>query len=98
MLYVVHCHRKLLYFNVSIIYIIYIYVDIAKNPQRTFLGLNREKNKKIKGWPKKGVLIKKSVCVSISGRACCHERNMCNHWPRSAKKPVAVNTAENEKA
>ena len=40
-------------------FLLYVYTNIAKNPLRTFLGLNREKNKNIKAWPKKGVLIKK---------------------------------------
>ena len=55
LLYVLHYHRKLLYFNISVIYIIYIHRerDIAKNPLRTFLGLNHEEKKNIKAWPKK---------------------------------------------
>ena len=31
-----------------------MYIAIAKNLLNTFLGLNREKNKNIKAWPKKG--------------------------------------------
>ena len=65
MLYAVHCHRKLLYFNVSIIYIIYIYADIAKNPLRTFLGLNRKKIRTSRLGRKKGVLIKKKSVATI---------------------------------
>ena len=32
---------------------------MIKNPLRTFLGLNREKNKNIKAWRKKGSSYKK---------------------------------------
>ena len=39
-----------------------MYMNTAKNPLRTFLGLNREKNKNIKAWPKKESNFKKSVC------------------------------------
>lgn len=44
---------KLLYFNVSIVFLTYMYTHIAKNPLKTFLGLNRKKNKNIKASPKK---------------------------------------------
>ena len=30
--------------------VLYLYGDLAKNPLRTFLGLNRKKNKNIKAW------------------------------------------------
>ena len=36
-----------------------MYTNIAKNPLRTFLGLNREKNKNIKASPKKRSSYKK---------------------------------------
>ena len=38
-------------------YVCILYTNIAKNPLRTFLGLNFGKNKNIKAWPKKGVII-----------------------------------------
>ena len=34
-------------------------MNIIKNPLRTFLGLNRRKNKNIKAWRKKGSSYKK---------------------------------------
>ena len=71
-------------------------MNIAKNTLKKILELNREKKEHQGLAKKRSSYKKKSVCVSISGRACCHERNMCNHWPRSAKKPV--DTAKNEKA
>ena len=39
-----------------------MYTNIAKNPLRTFLGLNREKNKNIKASPKKRSSYKKKKC------------------------------------
>ena len=36
-----------------------MYVDEAKNPIRSFLGLIPLENKNIKAWPKQGVLMKK---------------------------------------
>ena len=39
--------------------VLYLYGDLAKNPLRTFLGLNRKKNKNIKAWRKKGSSYKK---------------------------------------
>ena len=48
-------------------FLLYMYTNIAKNPLRTFLGLNREKNKNIKASPKKGVLIKKIKCKGERG-------------------------------
>ena len=38
-----------------------MYTNIAKKPLRTFLGLNREKNKNIKASPKKRSSYKKKV-------------------------------------
>ena len=50
------------YFNSILLkYISYMYVDLAKNPLRTFLGLNREKNKNINASPKMSSYIKKKV-------------------------------------
>ena len=46
-----------------------MYVNIAKNYLRTFLGLNHKKNKNTKAWPKKGVLLKKNKCIPFSRRA-----------------------------
>ena len=48
-----------------------MYKDIAKNPLRTFLGLNREKNKNIKAWPKKRNSYKRKGCsLSICPSVC----------------------------
>ena len=41
---------------------------IAKNPLRTYLGLNCYENKNSKAWPKMGVLIRKKV-YGVSERA-----------------------------
>ena len=40
-------------------FLLYMYTNIAKNPLKTFLGLNRESNKKIKASPKKRSSYKK---------------------------------------
>ena len=42
-----------------------MYTNIAKNPLRTFLGLNREKNKNIKALPKKRSSYKKKCTSAI---------------------------------
>ena len=41
--------------------LICVCANMAKNPLRTFLGLNHDKNKNMKAWPKKGILMKKGV-------------------------------------
>ena len=38
-----------------------MYTNVAKNPLRTYLGLNREKNKNIKASPKKKSSCKKCI-------------------------------------
>ena len=42
-----------------------LYINIIKNPLRTFLGLNSDKKKNIKAWRKKGSSYKKK---SVGGR------------------------------
>ena len=56
MLYVLIGNYYILIFLESLLY---MYTNIAKNPLRTFLGLNREKNKNIKACPKKRSSYKK---------------------------------------
>ena len=47
------------YILIFLWFLLHMYRNIAKNSLRTFLGLNRKKNKNIKASPKKGVLLKK---------------------------------------
>ena len=41
---------------------------MAKNPLRTFFGMNREKNKNIKAWPKKRSSYKKKCSLFIGAK------------------------------
>ena len=94
MLYLVHCHRKLLYFNVSIMYIIYIFVDIAKNPLKTFLGLNRTKKKNIKASPKKRSSYEKKGVVYSSAWQYMDEdvkiRKVRSRWTKCTSLELVV--------
>ena len=93
--YVLHYHRKLLYFNVSLVFI-KMYTNITKNPLRTFLCLNCLKNKNIKAWPKKWVLIKKksvneiTANTSMSSPNNSYKRGISNHCSDAITEATSI--------